>query len=57
MARETRGSVFPLRGKDGRTAPPGKFRSRLAGLLSRRNTASHRCHTKSRALPLNSLRT
>ena len=31
-----------------------KVRSRLAGLLSRRNTASHRCilHTRHRALPL-----
>ena len=31
-----------------------KSRSRLAGLLSRRNTASHRCilHTRHRALPL-----
>ena len=50
--RETRGSAFPLHGKDGRDFPPWKFRSRLTGLLSRRNTASHRCHTRPRALPL-----
>ena len=29
-----------------------KIRSRLTGLLSRRNTASHRCYTRHRALPL-----
>lgn len=32
-------------------------RSRLTGLLSRRNTASHRCHTRPRALPLSPPRT
>jgi hypothetical protein len=32
-------------------------RSRLIGLLSRRNTASHRCNTRLRALPLSLPRT
>ena len=32
-----------------------EVRSMLAGILSRRNTASHRCHTELRALPLGPL--
>ena len=32
-----------------------EVRSMLTGILSRRNTASHRCNTRFRALPLNPL--